>query len=336
STSNTWVLYRRYGYNGVEYDINSTAYYVDPSSTSIFNDLRANIFYDRQNTGYYVDPNSTTNMYQVYHQYRTIMNGTTYQYNYAYATGYWGYVRYDYNVYSGYWKYNDYGYYGSYSNGYAMFRSYYYYSSKRYKEILESLGGNAEEKALSDIMGAQAVRFRYKSGGAAHTPDRSGAPPKVPESLGGVSDPFIHYGLVAESLPDYVKDDSGVRIDVGAMNALLVNAIKALNRKVDALGVASGTGFYVDPQGTSRLNGVRADHLYYAGEEGEAQVGLAEIRSGDLSGVMDPSRRFIDARAMDGMLLSGIRALDAKVSDLGSQVHDLAGLVDSLFAQKQG
>jgi uncharacterized membrane protein len=47
-------------FNGVLYDENNSAYYVDPASTSIYNDLRANIFYDNQNTGYYVDPNGTS------------------------------------------------------------------------------------------------------------------------------------------------------------------------------------------------------------------------------------------------------------------------------------
>lgn len=46
----------------IYYDQNNTAYYIDPASTSITNDMRANIFYDQGNTGYYVDPASTTNL----------------------------------------------------------------------------------------------------------------------------------------------------------------------------------------------------------------------------------------------------------------------------------
>lgn len=44
------------------YDTDNTAYYLDPNSVSITNDMRANIFYDQGNTGYYVDPASTSNV----------------------------------------------------------------------------------------------------------------------------------------------------------------------------------------------------------------------------------------------------------------------------------
>lgn len=42
------------------YDLNNTAFYLDPASTSITNDMRANIYYDQGNTGYYIDPASTS------------------------------------------------------------------------------------------------------------------------------------------------------------------------------------------------------------------------------------------------------------------------------------
>ena len=48
--------------NGVYYDENNSAYYMNGDGTSIFNDLRSNILYDNNDTGYYVDPNSTTNI----------------------------------------------------------------------------------------------------------------------------------------------------------------------------------------------------------------------------------------------------------------------------------
>jgi hypothetical protein len=47
-------------YASIFYDSNNTAYYADPSSTSIFNNFRANIFYDNNNTAYYVDPSGTS------------------------------------------------------------------------------------------------------------------------------------------------------------------------------------------------------------------------------------------------------------------------------------
>ena len=53
-------LYRTYGFNGVEYDANNTGYYVDPNGTSLYNDLRANVFYDMGNTGYYLDPQNAS------------------------------------------------------------------------------------------------------------------------------------------------------------------------------------------------------------------------------------------------------------------------------------
>lgn len=42
------------------YDSDNTAYYADPASTSVYNDMRANIFYDQGNTTYYVDPASSS------------------------------------------------------------------------------------------------------------------------------------------------------------------------------------------------------------------------------------------------------------------------------------
>jgi hypothetical protein len=52
-------------FNGVLYDENNGAYYVDPASVSILNDVRANIFYDYNNTGYYLDPNGTSRLNSV-------------------------------------------------------------------------------------------------------------------------------------------------------------------------------------------------------------------------------------------------------------------------------
>jgi len=52
-------------FNGILYDENNTGYYLNPASTSKFNDLRANILYDNNNTGYYVDPASTSVMNKI-------------------------------------------------------------------------------------------------------------------------------------------------------------------------------------------------------------------------------------------------------------------------------
>ena len=43
-------------------DRDNASYYIDPASTSITNDMRANIFYDNNNTSYYVDPASTSKL----------------------------------------------------------------------------------------------------------------------------------------------------------------------------------------------------------------------------------------------------------------------------------
>jgi len=56
---------RNYGWNWTEYDWNNIAYYMDLDQVSILNDLRVNILYDRQNTGYYVVPRSTSRMNEV-------------------------------------------------------------------------------------------------------------------------------------------------------------------------------------------------------------------------------------------------------------------------------
>lgn len=45
-------------YSNRYYDRNNTSYYVDPASTSLTNDFRANIFYDRNNTTYRMNPAS--------------------------------------------------------------------------------------------------------------------------------------------------------------------------------------------------------------------------------------------------------------------------------------
>jgi len=42
------------------YDLGNTSYYIDPASTSITNDFRANIFYDAANTGFYLQPRSVS------------------------------------------------------------------------------------------------------------------------------------------------------------------------------------------------------------------------------------------------------------------------------------
>ena len=52
-------------FNGVLYDENNAGYYLNPASTSKFNDLRANILYDNNNPGYYVDPASTSAMNKI-------------------------------------------------------------------------------------------------------------------------------------------------------------------------------------------------------------------------------------------------------------------------------
>ena len=43
------------------YDRNDTNYYADPASTSMFNDMRANIYYDLGDTNYYANPAGTSN-----------------------------------------------------------------------------------------------------------------------------------------------------------------------------------------------------------------------------------------------------------------------------------
>ncbi|MEA2113000.1 MAG: tail fiber domain-containing protein [Patescibacteria group bacterium] len=59
--SSATYVYRSYGYNGREYDANSTSYYVDPSSVSAFSDLRATIFRDRNNpSSYLLDMDGTS------------------------------------------------------------------------------------------------------------------------------------------------------------------------------------------------------------------------------------------------------------------------------------
>ena len=48
--------------NGNMYLNNQSTYYLNPSSISIFNDTRSNIYYDQANTGYYIDPASTSQL----------------------------------------------------------------------------------------------------------------------------------------------------------------------------------------------------------------------------------------------------------------------------------
>lgn len=47
------------------FDTNNAAFYVDPNSVSIFNDIRPSIMYDRDDTGYFVNPNGQSNMWDV-------------------------------------------------------------------------------------------------------------------------------------------------------------------------------------------------------------------------------------------------------------------------------
>jgi len=72
STSSAYNIYCLTGiYSGgrvdgtIFYDTDNTAYYVDPASTSITNDMRASIYYDRENTAFYVVPRSTSIMNDV-------------------------------------------------------------------------------------------------------------------------------------------------------------------------------------------------------------------------------------------------------------------------------
>ncbi len=69
STNDSWIGYggttnylrgSTYAFSAIWYDETNVAYYVDPSATSIYNDLRANIFYDQGNTGFYLDPAGTS------------------------------------------------------------------------------------------------------------------------------------------------------------------------------------------------------------------------------------------------------------------------------------
>jgi hypothetical protein len=59
-------------FNGILYDENNGAFFVDPASTSAFNDLRADVFYDRNNTAYYLDPAGISN-------FRRVVTGNGYQ-----------------------------------------------------------------------------------------------------------------------------------------------------------------------------------------------------------------------------------------------------------------
>jgi Chaperone of endosialidase len=52
-------------FNGVFYDENNLAYYVDPSSVSAFQDIRPSVMYDRDNTGFYIDMNAASNLSSV-------------------------------------------------------------------------------------------------------------------------------------------------------------------------------------------------------------------------------------------------------------------------------
>jgi len=52
-------------------DEDNTSYYLNPSSTSYLNDVRADIFYDRNNTSYYVNPASTSNFNVIQTNQRT-------------------------------------------------------------------------------------------------------------------------------------------------------------------------------------------------------------------------------------------------------------------------
>ncbi len=106
------------------YDYNNTAYYVDPSSVSITNDMRANIFYDYGNTNYYVDPNATSRL-----------NYGVFDNIYSYSTTYLPFI----------YDQNDYGYYidpnstSRMNNIYA--NNYYYISDARLKENAVPLSG---------------------------------------------------------------------------------------------------------------------------------------------------------------------------------------------------
>ncbi|RMD60051.1 MAG: tail fiber domain-containing protein, partial [Planctomycetota bacterium] len=334
----------------IMYDRNNTAYYANPASTSYFNDFRPNIIYDRNDTWYYVDPNSSSRMRMVHFSRDHIneccsggnytislaeyTNGngrlsTIQFYNNGYEEGFW-------RLYRGPWgRWLEAGSYQTdmdiRATGYMIGTNHLYWSSRKRKRDITPLSQEQLLARLEQIRNIDSVTYYLKR--ETNDPARANDPEA---NYRGVP----HLGFIQETLPPEVREKDGY-VSAADMDGLLFAGIKALDLQVQELRMlvrnqgGFDEGYFVNPKETSNLNGVRAKHLYYAGGEAGKGAGLAEIRSGDLSGVMDPSRRFIDARAMDGMLLSGIRALDAKVSDLGSQVHDLAGLVDSLFAQKQ-
>jgi hypothetical protein len=65
-------------FNGVLYDENNLAYYVDPSSVSAFQDIRPSIIYDRDDTNFYLNPNGSSVLDVSYQSFIYDRNNTAY------------------------------------------------------------------------------------------------------------------------------------------------------------------------------------------------------------------------------------------------------------------
>jgi hypothetical protein len=193
------------------YDRNDTNYYIDLNNVSYFNDLRPNVIYDRNNAGYYLDPNGSSNL-------ATVSMGTAYSSNWfrSYGATGWYSEAYGSGIYAdeaGFVR----GYGGSglkmYGNIFAP--AFIYNSDERLKENITPL-----QNSLAKVRALEGYSFNWKEGGRADI------------------------GLVAQQVetvfPDIVHTDSKTNlksVEYGNLVAPLIEAVKELAQMFESLAV---------------------------------------------------------------------------------------------------
>jgi len=250
----------------IMYDGNNGGYYIDPASTSrinygVFDNvysygwMQSPIFYDANNTGYYVDPNSTSNFNAVYTQGRLYSNEWIQMNNYSglYSPnngahfypnngsyGSWrvagnrnGWYGLEFDTAAGQTSFmvgttgqgwgsqmtgfhnNSYGWlwYAVHNNFYAG--SFNYTSDERLKKDI-----NIIDNPLLKLNSINGVYFKWKD-----------------EINGKGNQIGVTAQNVEKVLPELVSTniDGDKTVDYARLSALLIEAVKELNKKVDFL-----------------------------------------------------------------------------------------------------
>jgi hypothetical protein len=207
-----------YAFTAAWYDETNSAYYVDPSATSIYNDLRANIFYDQGNTGYYLDPASTSNLSTVNVQgvltanagindsagARMDAGGGWFR---TYGTAGWYNGTYSVGMYA-----TETGYVTTYNSAGVKANSFVYVSDERLKKDIVPL-----QSSLENVRSLNGYTFNWKK-------DNKADIGVIAQEVEKVFPQLVH------------TDPEGYKsVEYGNLVAPLIEAVKELANSLDAL-----------------------------------------------------------------------------------------------------